>query len=196
MPLEYSHLSRKRRHPDHPSKTSERPLKMQKISHSPTYWDNLSKIHLTRSAIKEVNRRKGSSRQPRKLNMPTTHQRPRPITRQFRAEQQEVDITSIRLPGFLRDCSLAHLKKITKFSRLRRPGLPDLRNMGQPSLMNIKLHGALRLHLKKKVARGNLKTPKIRASKSLDTASDVVSQSTGDKGHPPPGFQTEDKCHE
>ncbi|OAX83843.1 hypothetical protein ACJ72_01800 [Emergomyces africanus] len=131
MPLENSFLSRKRRHLDHPSKISERPLKAQKINHSPDYWDNLSKIHLTRSAIKELIRREGSSRPHRQLNRPTTEQRLRPITRQFQAEQEE-RLKPIPLPDFLRDCSSAQLKEIKQLSKLGGPDLSALRNYPVP----------------------------------------------------------------
>ncbi|QSS53757.1 hypothetical protein I7I53_01118 [Histoplasma capsulatum var. duboisii H88] len=107
MPLENPLLSRKRGRPDYPSKTLERPLKSRKISQSPTYWDNLSKIHLTKSALNEFNRRDRSSRSPQKLHTPIIHQYLRPITRQF-------------------------LKKILSVSKLGGPDLSDLRNYPTP----------------------------------------------------------------
>ncbi|KGM92269.1 uncharacterized protein PADG_11454 [Paracoccidioides brasiliensis Pb18] len=54
-----SNPSRKRQHPEsHPYNISRYQLKRQKLSKSASmYWDNLSKVWLTRHALKELDRR-------------------------------------------------------------------------------------------------------------------------------------------
>ncbi|KAI2085718.1 hypothetical protein LOZ36_003809 [Ophidiomyces ophidiicola] len=105
--LETLHHPSKRKHLEHPSETLDLQPKRQKSCRPQAYWDNLSTVHLTRSAIQELDRRNNSSGLQQPLH--------RPVTRQLH-------------PDFLRDCSSSHLKAIKRLSRLGGPDLSDLRN--------------------------------------------------------------------
>ncbi|EDN03890.1 predicted protein [Histoplasma mississippiense (nom. inval.)] len=117
-------LSRKRQRREHPSETPHRQLKKQKLSQS--YWDNLSKVWLTKSAIKELDRRNSPQGPLRKLH--------RPITRQFTELKHRE--TFYFAPDILRDCLPGRLKEIERFSRLGGPDLSDLRNYPVPQPMS------------------------------------------------------------
>ncbi|OJD27311.1 hypothetical protein ACJ73_01304 [Blastomyces percursus] len=99
-----SNPSLKRQYPKpHPSDRS-RYRKRQKLdAPAPAYWDNLSKIWLTKDALEELDRRNSRPKPPR--NHPF----------QF-------------APAFLRDCAPACSKQIKKVSRSGGPDLTDLRN--------------------------------------------------------------------
>ncbi|OJD20284.1 hypothetical protein ACJ73_08383 [Blastomyces percursus] len=125
--LETLHHPCKRKHLEHPSETLHHQPKRQKSGHPQAYWDNLSTVHLTRSAIKEFDRRNDSLDPQRPLH--------RPVTRQLHVGQEVYHYCPekpILLPGFLRGGSSSHLKGIKRFSRLGGPDLSDLRNYPIP----------------------------------------------------------------
>ncbi|EQL31109.1 hypothetical protein BDFG_06499 [Blastomyces dermatitidis ATCC 26199] len=125
--LETLHHPCKRQHLEHPSETLDHQPKRRKSCHPQAYWDNLSNVHLTRSAIKEFDRQNSSSDLQRPLH--------RPITRQFHIGQKLYRCCPeepVLLPGFLCDCSSSHPKEIKRFSRLGGPDLSDLRNYPIP----------------------------------------------------------------
>ncbi|EEQ85131.2 uncharacterized protein BDCG_08400 [Blastomyces dermatitidis ER-3] len=119
-----SNPSRKRQHPEpHPSDRS-RFRKRQKLNVSASaYWDNLSKIWLTKDALDELDRR-NSHLKPLKNH----HQ---PLTQQFHTELRKHCNPFQFAPAFLRDCA-ACSKQIKRVSRLGGPDLTDLRNYPKP----------------------------------------------------------------
>ncbi|QSS61694.1 hypothetical protein I7I51_03871 [Histoplasma capsulatum] len=127
-PLEASRFSRKRKQPEPPS---ERLSKKQQLDHSPSYWDNLSEIHLTKNAIREHDRRNTALNQLQKLHKPVDRQHRRPITRLFQAEQ-EAGPKPILPTDFLSECSPGQLREIKRLSRLGGPDLSDLKNYSAP----------------------------------------------------------------
>ncbi|EEQ89659.2 uncharacterized protein BDCG_04779 [Blastomyces dermatitidis ER-3] len=130
-PLGASNLRKRQQQAEHPS---ERHSKRQQLDHSTSaYWDNLSKIYLTKNAIREHDRRNSTFKQLQKLHKPVHRRHCRPNTRQFQAEQ-DARLELVRLPGFLCDCSPTQLKEITRLSRLGGPDLSDLKNerLAQP----------------------------------------------------------------
>ncbi|KKZ61712.1 hypothetical protein EMCG_03741 [[Emmonsia] crescens] len=88
------------------------------------YWDNLSKIWLTKDALEELDRRNSC------LKPPQNHHRP--ITRQFHTELKKRCNPFQFAPAFLRDCAPACSKQINRVSRLGGPDLTDLRNYSTP----------------------------------------------------------------
>ncbi|KAL1952989.1 hypothetical protein VTO42DRAFT_3785 [Malbranchea cinnamomea] len=112
--------SRKRRQPKQgPYNPSQRPLKRQTLSKPPAYWDNLSKIWLTKGALREFDQRNSYLTPSQKY--------PKPVSRRPRLQ-------------FARDplhgCSPECLKQIKRFSRLGGPDLSDLRNYPKPAYIS------------------------------------------------------------
>ncbi|KAL2816799.1 hypothetical protein BDW59DRAFT_182381 [Aspergillus cavernicola] len=77
----------------------------------PLFWDKLSKLWLTKSALREANRRN---------RIPSPSQGSPPISHTF-------------APDFLRNCSATCLQEISKLSRCGGPDLSDIRNCPAPS---------------------------------------------------------------
>lgn len=118
-----SDSSRKRRQPEDPYDTSRRLSKRQKPSWpAPAYWDNLSRIWLTKRALKELDRRNGCVGLPQKRHQPFFS---RPLHREPKKHREPSQL----VPDLLGGCSPACLKQIKKFSRLGDPDLSDLRNV-------------------------------------------------------------------
>lgn len=93
-------------------------------SHPPrAFWDTVSKIWLTKDALRELNRRnrQSSSRKPR-LQSPRPF---RPVTRHLYAELKSRVIQSAS--DFLRHCSPKTLNDIKLFARHGGPDLSDLK---------------------------------------------------------------------
>ncbi|EEH19029.2 hypothetical protein PABG_01348 [Paracoccidioides brasiliensis Pb03] len=120
-----SNQSRKRQYPEpHPSDRS-RFRKRQKFDASASaYWDNLSKIWLTKDALEELDRRNSLPKPPKNHH--------RPITRRFHTELKKRCNSFQFAPVFLRDCAPACSKQIKRVSRLGGPDLTDLRNYPKP----------------------------------------------------------------
>nr|KMM69766.1 hypothetical protein CPAG_06080 [Coccidioides posadasii RMSCC 3488] len=127
-PLETSHISRKRKQPEYPS---ERQSKKHQLDHSPSYWDNLSRIHLTKNAIREHDRRNTALKQQQTLHKPVSRWHRRPITRQFLAERESRP-KAIPPTDFLSNCSPGQLREIKRLSRSGGPDLSDLKNYPAP----------------------------------------------------------------
>ncbi|EER36397.1 conserved hypothetical protein [Histoplasma capsulatum H143] len=104
----------------HPSDRS-RYRKRQKLNTpAPAYWDNLSKIWLTKDALEELDRRNSRPKPPQNYH--------RPLTRRFHTELKKRCNLFQFAPAFLRDCAPACSKQIKRVSRLGGPDLTDLRN--------------------------------------------------------------------
>ena len=90
------------------------------------FWDNLSKIWLTKGALRELDRRntQASRSPPHSLYRPAR----RPVTRNFIAESRNRR-TAQCTAGYLRSCEPRILKDIRLFSRHGGPDLSDLRNV-------------------------------------------------------------------
>jgi len=131
-------------HPRKRQRTEQRPLKLngisqpqskrQKLSHHstgsqppPAFWDNLSKIWLTKRALRELNRRNSQS-----ALSPTRSQyrrARRPVTRNFLAELKRNRRATQSAADFLRHCEPRTLKDIKLFARYGGPDLSDLRGV-------------------------------------------------------------------
>lgn len=123
-------LSRKRQYPQPHSSDRSRFRKRQKLDASASaYWDNLSKIWLTKDALEELDRRNSRPKPPQNHH--------RPITRRFHTELKKRCNPSQFAPAFLRDCAPACSKQIRRVSRLGGPDLTDLRNVHNYKSMQI-----------------------------------------------------------
>lgn len=118
-------LSNPRKRPrteQHPLPSPPLSKRQKKLHHSfgyiepPEFWDSLSKIWLTRRALRELDRRNTPSRS---LN----HRPRRPITRNFLVEQKNAHRPTA---DFASHCSPSHLKGIKQFARHGGPDLSDL----------------------------------------------------------------------
>ncbi|EQL28001.1 hypothetical protein, variant 2 [Blastomyces dermatitidis ATCC 26199] len=113
--------SRKRQHPGSHYNTSRYQLKRQNLSESSAYWDNLSKIWLTKEALKELDRRNSRPR-------PTQNHHNQRYLTELNKGCEPVQFA----PDFLHDCAPSCLKQIKRISRLGGPDLSDLRNYPKP----------------------------------------------------------------
>ncbi|KLJ06094.1 hypothetical protein EMPG_10494 [Blastomyces silverae] len=120
-----SNPSRKRQYPKpHPSDRS-RFRKRQKLdASSSAFWDNLSKIWLTKDALEELDRRTSRPKPPQNHH--------RPISPQFHTELKKGCNPFQFAPAFLRDCAPACSEQIQRVSSLGGFDLTDLRNYPEP----------------------------------------------------------------
>jgi hypothetical protein len=118
---------RKRQRTEHPQLHSKRQkLSHQSASHSSSdFWDDLSKIWLTKYALRELDRRNA------KLPQQSLHQQRlhRPVTRKFLAELKKPHKSTQSASNFLRSCTAKTLKDIWVFARHGGPDLSDLRGV-------------------------------------------------------------------
>ena len=120
--------------PFQPNKTSQPLSKRQKLIHftdgyqpPAAFWDNLSKLWLTRRALRELDRR---NTQPASNPSRLSYQQPhRPVTRSAVVELQKNRHTIQSAPDFLCYCALSCLKDIKIFARHGGPDLADLRGV-------------------------------------------------------------------
>ncbi|KAF3482660.1 uncharacterized protein GIQ15_01984 [Arthroderma uncinatum] len=124
--------SRKRQEPDHyldqPPPLSKRPKVDQP---SPAYWDNLSKIWLTRDALKELDRRNralSSNIEPSRSH----HRHHRPLTRKL--QERLKHRYEAPAPDPLVNCKPESLREIKRLSRQGGPDLSDIRNFPDPHI--------------------------------------------------------------
>lgn len=111
------------------NETSQPQLKRRKFGHHssrsfppPAFWDSLSKIWLTKGALKELDRR---NTQP-VSNPPSPCQRAyRPVTRRFFTTLKPTQ----SVYDFLHSCTPRTLKDLKKFARHGGPDLSDLRGV-------------------------------------------------------------------
>jgi hypothetical protein len=91
----------------------------------PRFWNNLSKIWLTKGALRELDRRNAL----RTATSRTHQQAQRPLTRAFRAEL-EANYPSVQpADDFIAHCTPTRLRDIKLFARRDRPDLSDLRGV-------------------------------------------------------------------
>ncbi|KAM3065768.1 hypothetical protein ACMFMG_010006 [Clarireedia jacksonii] len=111
-----------------PSPPSSKRQKLQHHEHvePPEFWDSLSKVWLTKRALRELNRRSTVLRSSR-------FQARRPITRNFRAKQHKNAHKHISAAGFLRRCSPRRSKDVERFARRGGPDLSDLIGYSEPT---------------------------------------------------------------
>jgi hypothetical protein len=111
--------------------TSQPQLKRQKLNHPTTgsqpptaFWDSLSKIWLTKGALRELNRRntQSASNQPRL-------QCRQPVTRNFLAKLKRNRRIVQSASHFLRHCEPGILKDVKRFARNGGPDLSDLKGV-------------------------------------------------------------------
>jgi hypothetical protein len=116
----------KRQHTEqHPLPSPPLSKRQKKLHHHPlryieppTFWDSLSKIWLTKHALRELDRRNTFSH--------TLYYRAcRPITRNFLAKQRNAH-QCISTADFLTHCSPSCVKDIKQFARCGGPDLSDL----------------------------------------------------------------------
>jgi hypothetical protein len=127
--------SRKRQRPEplQPNETSQPVSKKQRFcypsgSQPPVaFWDNLSKIWLTKRALRELNRRNAQAApSPSRLPHRRVH---RPLTRNFLAESNRKRQTTRYAADYPRHYDPRVLKDIKLFARHGGPDLSDLRNV-------------------------------------------------------------------
>ena len=111
--------------------TSQPRSKRQKLSHPrgsqppAAFWDNLSKVWLTKRALGELDRRNAASSPPR-----SSYRRPhRPVTRLARAELKKRREPTQPAADFLCHCGPRFLKDIKLFARHGGPDLSDLKGV-------------------------------------------------------------------
>ncbi len=117
-----------------PNGTSQPQLKRQKLNHPttgsqpPAFWDNLSKIWLTKRALRELNRRNS---QPVSIQPRSRYRRARrPVTRNFLAElKRNRRRVTQSASDFLRHCEPGTSKDIKRFARNGGPDLLDLKSV-------------------------------------------------------------------
>ena len=112
--------------------TSQPPFKKQRLNHSagspppPAFWDNLTKLWLTKQALRELDRRNREAA----LSPPHLSRRPArpPLTRKFIA-QQKAKHQAVHCTDYLSRCTPSILRHIREFARHGGPDLSDLRNV-------------------------------------------------------------------
>ncbi|KMW68959.1 hypothetical protein BDDG_13161 [Blastomyces dermatitidis ATCC 18188] len=113
------------KHKPHPSNRSQFRKRQKLDTSASAYWDNLSKIWLTKDALEELDRRNSHLKPPQNLH--------RPITRCFHTELKKKHCNPFQFaPTFLHDCAPTCSKQIKRVSRLGGPDLTDLRNYPKP----------------------------------------------------------------
>jgi hypothetical protein len=112
--------------------TSQPPSKKQRLSNSggsqppPAFWDNLTKLWLTKRALRELDRR---NRQAAASQSPAPYRRAhRPVTRKFIAKQK-ASVQAADCIDYISRCTPKILKDISVFARHGGPDLSDLRSV-------------------------------------------------------------------
>ena len=128
-----SSRKRQRSEPLQLNETSQPVSKKQRFSHPSgsqppaAFWDNLSKIWLTKRALRELDRRNAQAApSPSRLPYRRVHQ---PLTRNFLAESNRNRQTTRYATDYLRHYEPRILKDIKLFARHGGPDLSDLRNV-------------------------------------------------------------------
>ncbi|KAL5373608.1 hypothetical protein PMIN06_012488 [Paraphaeosphaeria minitans] len=129
---------RKRQCPEPPEQTgtSQPPFKKQRLNHPSgsqppsAFWDNLTKLWLTKRALRELDRR-NSQAAPSLSHSPHRRAR-RPVTRRFIAEQK-TNYQLAHCTDYLSRCTPRILKNIRVLARHGGPDLSDLRNYPEPT---------------------------------------------------------------
>jgi hypothetical protein len=125
---------REEQHPLQFKGTSQHLPKKRKVSHPVSgfqtpaaFWDNLSKIWLTKRALRELERRNSQAA----LSLPRSsyRRRHRPVTRLGLAEWKKPRQPSQSAADFLCHCTSTCLKDIERFARHGGPDLSDLRGV-------------------------------------------------------------------
>ncbi len=113
--------------------TSQPMLKRQRLSHPsgsqppPAFWDNLSKVWLTKRALRELDRR--NTQAVSNLPHPLYRQAHRPIARKSLVESKRNRQFTQYNPDYLRSHGPKILKDIKLFARHGGPDLSDLRDV-------------------------------------------------------------------
>jgi hypothetical protein len=133
MPVTQLSIPRKRRHSEQrtpqQNKTSQHISKRQKRSHpngsqlSSAFWDNLSKVDLTKRALEELDRRNTQAALSCGLPFLRSH---RPITRYVQKKSSQPLTPPVE---YLCHCGTSSLKKIKLTARHGGPDLSDLRDV-------------------------------------------------------------------
>lgn len=106
---------------DESQQPEQDPYKTLRYLKTPAYWDNLSKLRLTKGALRELDRRN---------KHPESSQDHRPVTP--RPGEQKKDWEPQFAPDFLCDSTPSCLKQIKSFSRLGGPDLSGIRGVCIP----------------------------------------------------------------
>jgi hypothetical protein len=91
---------------------------------TPAFWDSLSKVWLTKHALRELNRRNAKP-----LPHSSSRRAHRPVTRNFLAELKKRCKPIQSAGDFLYNCAPKILRDIKLFSRQGGPDLSDLRGV-------------------------------------------------------------------
>ena len=127
---------RKRRNPERltpqQNKTLQHVSKRQKSSHPngsqfpPAFWDNLSKISLTKRALEELDRRNTQAALNSRPPHPRSH---RSITRRVPAELKKSSQPLTPVVKYLCHCGTRDLENIKQIARHGGPDLSDIRGV-------------------------------------------------------------------
>ncbi|KAM5439874.1 hypothetical protein MferCBS31731_004285 [Microsporum ferrugineum] len=115
----------------HPEENLDQTHESKRLKHwhpPPKFWDNLSKVWLTKDALEELNRRNAASERPVPSARKHTH---RPLTRRFQATLKRHTHTLV--PDPLDSCKKS-VREIKSFSRHGGPDLSDVRNYPDPNI--------------------------------------------------------------
>ncbi|KAI9890984.1 MAG: hypothetical protein M1814_003485 [Vezdaea aestivalis] len=189
--------SRKRQRPDKDSLQPEESLlfyKKQRLDtkhiHRPssTFWDKLSKIWLTKSALREVARRNSClARRPATIQQ--QKELHRTITRSIAAKyKRESSLAQEPASDFLDRCSSSCLKDIRQFARHGGPNLQELRGYQKPIQSLIRT-----MSLGRSGSRNSGSQSRTRGSSSTSrtrpTANTTATEKTGTSGAYSANFQ-------
>lgn len=90
------------------------------------YWDNLSRVWLTKRALRELNRRNAQHTYPSSCS---PYRAGRPLTRSFRTELERSRQSTRSAHEFIANCVAKTVKNIKLFARHGGPDLSDLRGV-------------------------------------------------------------------
>jgi hypothetical protein len=115
---------KRQRTEQHPSHSKRQKLCYHSGPYPPEFWDDLSKIWLTKYALKELDRRNAKP-----LLQSLYQQTYRPVTRYFLTRAKKLHKPTQSASDFLHSCAPETLKDIKLFARHGGPDLPDLKGV-------------------------------------------------------------------
>ncbi|KAI0410622.1 hypothetical protein F5X98DRAFT_381605 [Xylaria grammica] len=167
--------SNKRRLPS--ATTTEPSPKKRKLAFPtrppPAFWDNLSEIPLTRSALRELDRRNTAASSPTTALRPYSPRRPR--TRRTAGEQEAARPSIRPATQYLGRCSQAELGRIRSLARQGGPDLSDIRAHHYEPTVVASASGMSSRHS----SLGRLKRGSAAHTKSTLTPQTTSTKSTG-----------------
>ena len=117
----------RKRQRSEPSHLTPKKRRLSDSQPQAAFWDRLSKIWLTKRALRELDRRNSQSTQ---VLFDSSHERARrqPASRDFLAQSDRSCQITQDAADYIRYCGPKVLKDIRRFTRRGGPDLSDLRN--------------------------------------------------------------------